>query len=188
VKSVQTTLPREKGRPRSWHPASAVIVRVLIGGTLLYSGLQKAGRTGDLARIIYGYRLLHPELVNLAAITLPWLELLTGTLLLLGLLRRSSAVVACGLFASFTVAVGLAMARGIDAPCGCFSLAPGSERIGWSVLLRDGVLALLAACLVGHSSRFAELDALLEKAGRPSVAPGAMSEAVTTPQEPSGHG
>ncbi len=156
--------PVERKGSRLWnHPAGALGLRLLLAGVLLYAGLHKVGHSADLARIIYGYRLLHPELVNLAGMILPWLEILTGLLLALGLLRRSSAVVACGLFIAFMAAAGLAMARGIDAPCGCFSVASASERIGWGLLARDGLFALLSGCLIVHPSRFAEMDTWLEQ-------------------------
>jgi len=161
-----------------------VAVRLLIGGVLLYSGLQKVGHVENLARIVYGYRVVHPELVNLVAMTLPWLEMLVGALLLLGLLRRSSAVGATGLFGVFVIAVGLAMARGIDAPCGCFSVAAGGERIGWLVLSRVSVLALLSAYLVFHPSRFAEVDALLEKYPPLGMAPALPDVPGSAPERP----
>lgn len=153
------------GRDLLRHPAGAFAARLLLASVLLYAGLAKVGHAADLARIIYGYRLLHPELVDLAGMTLPWLEMLTGVLLLLGLLRPSASAVACGLFVGFVIAAGLAMARGIDAPCGCFSVGSASERIGWELLARDGLFALLSGYLVVHPSRFAEMDALLGPGG-----------------------
>ena len=163
MKPAQAMAPDSKLQRFLWHPAVAIVVRLLLGGILIYTGLQKLDHPHEFARIISNYRILHPQLVNLPAIILPWLEVMVGALLLLGLLRPSSAVIACGLFALFTLALGLAMARGIASPCGCFSTAANSERIGWGVLLRDCVLVLLSAYLIVHPSRFAELDGLLEK-------------------------
>ncbi|NIM05269.1 MAG: DoxX family membrane protein [Armatimonadetes bacterium] len=145
------------------HPIALVVARLTLAAVLLYAGIHKVSHTGELARIIYGYRLLHPELVNLVAMTLPWIELLTGATLLLGLLRRSGAVVACALFGVFILAAGLAMARGIDIPCGCFSVAATSERIGWGLIVRDVVFALLGAYLIFVPLRFAEIDSLLDR-------------------------
>ena len=148
-----------------------MVARLLLAGVLLYAGLGKVGHTGELARVVYGYRILHPDLLNLAAMTLPWVEILTGALLLLGLLRPSAAAVSCGLFSAFIVAAGLAMARGIETPCGCFSMASTSERIGWGLLVRDGILALLSALLILHPSSFLEIDALLEQPRHAIVSP-----------------
>ena len=154
-----------------WHPAGAVIVRLLLGGVWLYAASHKVGHAGDFARMVYGYRVLHPDLVNLAAIAMPWMELVTGTLLVLGLLRRSAALVSCGLFAVFVVAIGLAMARGIDAPCGCFSVEAAGDPIGWFTLLRAAALGLLSAYLIFHPSRVAELDALWDRPARRQPTP-----------------
>jgi len=158
---ISGSRPEGRGSAILWHPAGAVGARLLLSSVLLYAGLSKAGHAGELARIVYGYRILHPDLVNLAAITLPWIELSAGALLLVGLLRPSAAVVAGGLLGAFIVAVGLAMARGIEAPCGCFSLALTGERIGWWLLARDGILALLGVYLVLHPARCLEMDSLL---------------------------
>jgi uncharacterized membrane protein YphA (DoxX/SURF4 family) len=166
---------RRSGRAAGllWHPGAALAARALIGGLFLYTGLHKIGHIADLARIIYSYRLLHMEMVNLAAMGLAWLEVLVGGLLLVGLLRRSAAAVATGMLIAFIGAVWLAMVRGIEGPCGCFSTALGSERIGWPVLARDAVLALLSVYLVWNPHRFAELDMLLEEPRQVSTLPSA---------------
>jgi len=162
-----TKTPPNDARPASflWHPAGAVAARLGVGTVLVYAGLHKMGHAGELARIVYAYRLVHLEMVNLVAMILPWLEMLAGILLVLGLLRRSSALVACALFGLFAAAVGLALFRGIDVLCGCFSLVPGGERIGWGVLLRDGALAVVSACLIAHPSDVAALDAFGSRPG-----------------------
>jgi uncharacterized membrane protein YphA (DoxX/SURF4 family) len=149
------------GVSMTWRSLAGVASRLLLGGILLYSGALKLGHSAELARVINGYRLLHVELVDIPAIALPWLEIVLGALLVLGLLRRSTALLACGLFATFVVAIALAMARGIDTPCGCFSVAAGSEHVGWGVLSRDALLAMLSAYLVVDPSVAWELDTCL---------------------------
>jgi len=163
---AQTLVMSAPARPKYGHPAWALTARLLLGGILVYSSLHKLGHTADLARIAYGYRLLHPELVNLFAFTLPWLELLTGALLLLGLLRHSAALAAMLIMGGFTLATALAMARGIETPCGCFSLAWTGERVGLGVIVRDTALALVAAYLVWYPYRPAELDRLWDRPER----------------------
>lgn len=163
---AQTMVLPAPARPHYAHPAWALGARLLLGGTLVYSSLHKIGQAADLARIAYGYRLLHPELVNLFAFTLPWLELLTGALLLVGLLRHSAALTAMLIMAGFTLATAMAMARGIETPCGCFSLAWTGERVGLEVIVRDTALALVAAYLVWYPYRPAELDRLWDREAR----------------------
>lgn len=150
-----------------WHPAGGLVGRLLVGGLLLYTGWQKVGHGAELARVIYGYRLLDPQLLNLAALSLPWVEVLAGLSLVTGFLRRSGALVAAGLFALFAVAVWLAILRGIEAPCGCFSVT-SAEQIGWAALLRDIALLVLSLYLVRHPSHLAQADARL-LAARPAA-------------------
>ena len=84
---------------------------------------------------------------TLVAVVLPWLEAVAGVLLVTGFWRREAAAVAGVLLAVFVVAVGYALARGIDVEnCGCFTrrTAPAA-RAGWTLIASD--LGLLAASL-----------------------------------------
>jgi uncharacterized membrane protein YphA (DoxX/SURF4 family) len=74
--------------------------------------------------------------------TLPWIELLAGLALVLGVRPRSGAVLVLVLLVGFTVAVGAAWARGLDFECGCFGKASASrigaqkfaENLAWTAL------------------------------------------------------
>ena len=67
--------------------------RVLLGAIFIYASIHKIQEPYEFARIVHGYRLLPPELVNLVAITLPWIEVVTGAFLILGLFTRESALI-----------------------------------------------------------------------------------------------
>ncbi|UCH36441.1 MAG: hypothetical protein JSV65_08835 [Armatimonadota bacterium] len=54
-----------------WHPAGSVLARLLVGGLFVYASAGKIGHTSDFARIIYSYRALDPDLVNMPAMWLP---------------------------------------------------------------------------------------------------------------------
>ncbi|UCH36438.1 MAG: hypothetical protein JSV65_08820 [Armatimonadota bacterium] len=73
--------PRFKFVPLAWHPWLGVAARVVLGGVLICAGIGKAFQPADFARLIYGYHVLHMDLVNLPPLWLPWIELLTGALL-----------------------------------------------------------------------------------------------------------
>ncbi len=105
------------------------------------------------ARVVYRYQVVGPDarlppwVANTVAVTLPWVELVVGLLLVLGVWRREAALVAGVLLAAFVVAVASTLWRGIDIEnCGCFSLGAGGRRAGG--LLIAGDLALLAAAVV----------------------------------------
>jgi hypothetical protein len=69
-----------------------------------------------------------------------------GALLITGILRRPSALLASGLLIGFIILVGITMARGIDTDCGCFGSL--SHRADWWLLLQDGVLLLMSLCVL----------------------------------------
>jgi uncharacterized membrane protein YphA (DoxX/SURF4 family) len=83
---------------------------------------------------------------NALAVVLPWVELLTGALLITGVWRREAAVLAGGMLVMFLVAVSYVLWQGIDvAHCGCFSVGGEGRSAGWTLIASD--LALFAASL-----------------------------------------
>jgi hypothetical protein len=101
--------------------------------------------------------MLHPDLVNLVGITFPWLELVAGLLLVVGVLPRSGALVIAGLLGVFIVAGLLGLVRGLEISCGCFFPFMGDEKLGWDLVVRDGVLLLFAAQIWVWPSSFLSL-------------------------------
>jgi len=132
-------------RAAAWlsHPATGAVCRVLIGGLFIYTSLPKLLRPDEFARLVAGYRILHPDLVNLVGITLPWVELIAGAFLVIGILPQSSAALISALLVLFMAAGVLALARGLEISCGCF-FPIGGDRLTWTTLLRDAVLPALA--------------------------------------------
>src|SRR5205814_189673 len=91
---------------------------------------------------IGNYRLLQHEWNNLLAITLPWIEVAAGLLLIVGIWARASSLVIALMLAVFLAAIGQAIARGLNISCGCFSTVEG-RKVGLVGLAQD--VALLAA-------------------------------------------
>ena len=145
---------RNRGAAILGHPATGGLCRLLIGGIFLYTALPKVLRPDDFARLVSGYRLLYPDLVALAGVTMPWIELITGAFLVIGLIPRSSALVAAGLLAAFMAAGALALLRGLHISCGCFFPLMGDHTLGWDLLLRDAVLLILTLQIVAWPSSF----------------------------------
>ena len=133
--------------------------RLAVGGVFIYASLDKIADPAAFARAVSYYRFLPLALLHPFALVLPWIELVTGLFLVLGVARRGSALLLVLLTVAFMVAIGAALARDLDISCGCFQ-TEGGETVGLSLLLRD-VLLLAAALIVllGPRDRFA-LDAL----------------------------
>ena len=101
---------------------AALAARLVVGAALVYAGASKAaGPAEDFAFILSAYDVLPRDFTLPAAAFLPWIELLTGWALILGLQTRLAAAAAGGLFLCFLGAVGSTVLRGIALPnCGCF--------------------------------------------------------------------
>jgi uncharacterized membrane protein YphA (DoxX/SURF4 family) len=125
------------------NPWFGLACRVLLGGVFIYASLPKLANPAGFAVNVSRYQLLPLSLVNLVALILPWVELLSGALLLVGWLSRSSGILLTLVSAVFLAAVGSAIARGLDIECGCFQVG-GGGKVGWPHFVLDLALLLLA--------------------------------------------
>lgn len=112
---------------------------------MCWAALTKMAATWPFAEGIANYRMLPAQANQLLAVTLPWIEISCGLLLLAGLWTRAAAALSGGLFLTFSIALGVALLRGLDIECGCFGTGSGAKA-GVAGLLID--LAALASCLL----------------------------------------
>ena len=120
-------------------------VRLLIGGVFLYACADKIASPERFAIAVDNYRFLPPQLVNLWAVVLPWLELFLGLFMVLGVFVEASALLSAMMYLSFFVALAAALSKGLDISCGCFELDEAESRIGKLYLVRD--FSLMVASL-----------------------------------------
>lgn len=130
---------------RAGVPAWIVRVgRLVLGVILIAAGFGKVTDPAAFATQIRHFAILPAGLENLPAITLPWVELVCGLALLTGVRARSAAWLGAALLVTFTLAVGSAMARGLDIECGCFGTADAT-RVGVPKLVENLAFTALAA-------------------------------------------
>jgi uncharacterized membrane protein YphA (DoxX/SURF4 family) len=125
------------------------VLRLILGGVLIYSGFSKAiGPTAEFAAALAAYKVLPQALIPTIAAVWPWLELLVGTYLLAGYLTRLFALVAVGMFLIFVLVLASAKLRGIDpGSCGCFGMFL-TLTIGQTLSLDTLFLALASTLTV----------------------------------------
>jgi putative oxidoreductase len=138
----------------SWsgHRWLAVPVRLYLGGLFIAACVHKIGHPASFAVDVATYRLLPLSTINLFAVIVPWVELMVGLMLVLGIRVRAAALVTSGLMASFMIALGWALVQGLDMSCGCFASQAAAEYdpISWRTMLRDATwlaLGLYVMCL-----------------------------------------
>ncbi len=114
--------------------------------------MDPAGSVSDVA----AYRVLPTWAEEAVGLSLPWVEVGLGTLLVLGAWVRPVAGLTLLLLAVFLAGMVSARARGLDIPCGCFGV--GSGRIGAVELARDVGLMALAGFVLWKGNRSWGLD------------------------------
>ena len=127
------------------------VLRLVVGGIFVYAGVVKIFDPAKFANDVANYQLLPSALVNFVAITLPWVETVVGILMVMGFWLPGSALVITGLMGVFLVAIGQALARGLDIRCGCFGTIEAG-KIDALTLTRDVALFVCAAWLCWRAS------------------------------------
>jgi len=118
--------------------------QIAVGLVFLAAALPKIGDPGSFALSVHYFRIVPLAIENLIAVSLPWVELVAGLALVLGIRAREGGVIVTAMMAVFTVAVASALARGLDFECGCFGTGDGA-RVGAGKLFENTGLLLLAA-------------------------------------------
>ena len=130
--------------PKTKSQVAGLIARVMLGAWFLYSGGLKIFGT-DLDRFtrdIANYQMVKPPLDAIAAYSVPWLEVIAGLCLLLGILRRGAILTIAGLVVVFSISIGWAWFHKLDITCGCHGgdapiqyWAKVAEFLGYFILL-----------------------------------------------------
>jgi len=121
-----------------------VVLRWILGLTFIYASYHKIIDPAQFAKVIYGYELVPAAVINLVAIILPFLELIAGIALILGIYPRSAVLIINVLLVGFIVLLSVNLIRGHEFDCGCFAFEEyGQASNNRSLLLRDIIYLLL---------------------------------------------
>jgi len=119
-------------------PAIDFAARIYLGVIFIYAAWGKILDPYSFAVAIATYQMTPQSLINLMAIILPWLELVTGILLIVGFQTRVQAILINGMMVMFIIAIAYAVYRGLDmGTCGCFASEEAAEEISMSTVWRD---------------------------------------------------
>jgi len=147
-----------------------LLVRLVLGGLFIYMGAMKIADPVDFLRMIRAYGLAPetpPYFLNGTAIVLPWLEVVCGIALVLGLWVRGATALIVIMLLAFTPvvlmrALQIHSAEGtpffkITFDCGC---GTGVEIIWIKLCKNTGLFLLSVLALLSRSRRF-RLTALI---------------------------
>jgi len=132
-----------------WRAWVGLLARLVLGITYLVAGIDKGVNLEQTKRATRAFQILPYDLANLWGTFMPFLEVVLGVLLIIGLLTRFTAVLGGLLMVAFIIGIASVWARGISIECGCFGGGGASATTHYPVdLLRDTGLLLCAAWLV----------------------------------------
>jgi uncharacterized membrane protein YphA (DoxX/SURF4 family) len=139
-----THLQDEKGWPRN---TFLLLLRLGLAAVFIGAAVPKIQAPDLFALNIHNYQMLPAWAVNVSAVILPWLELLIGVGLAVGVWSRACAATMAALMLVFMVALATAAVRGLSIACGCFDVGEeaGQSSLLWAAL-RD--LAFLVAAWI----------------------------------------
>ncbi len=156
----------------------ALVVRLFLGGYFIYTGFTKILDPVAFLKAVRLFDLL-PEspavYLNGTAVVLPWLEVICGVALVLGLFRRGAAALIAGMLCVFTPAIflrALAMMKTdglsffeVEFDCGC---GTGHEII-WIKLCKNTGLFLLAVAALASRSTCLCASSLFDRGKAPAA-------------------
>ena len=126
--------------------------RLIVGGVFIWAGVSKIADPLSFAHNVRNYQLVGQTLSFLTAIFLPWVELIAGLWLIVGLYPKSSALLISCLLFFFIVLVAITMARGLNVDCGCFGTF--SRRADIWLIAEDSLWLALSLVLLFSPSNY----------------------------------
>ena len=131
------------------HPLFILCLRIALGLVFILASTDKILKPDNFAKNIANYRVLPYEYINAVAIALPWLEIITGSLLLVGIWIRANALLTSSMLLVFIFAIAQALWLDLDISCGCFNTDPAAHKMTrwtlyWDILwLSWGTILLI---------------------------------------------
>jgi uncharacterized membrane protein YphA (DoxX/SURF4 family) len=140
-----------------------LLARVVLGVLFIIASFDKVSNPVAFAVSVDSYKLLPHNAALVVATVLPWTELISGMLLVLGVWHRGAGLLLFGMLVVFTVAVGSALVRDLDISCGCFTHDPNAAKIGWQKILENLGLIGLSLLVTLSQSSWLSMENMMKK-------------------------
>ena len=125
----------------------ALVLRVVLGGSFLYTGALHVLNARDFVQAIANYELLPPIGTLLLGLYLPWVEIFAALGVLARRLYPGALVALGGMLLVFLGAIVSAWQRGLDISCGCFREAEKITTHFPQLVARDAAMLAAVAAL-----------------------------------------
>tara|TARA_Y100000590_G_C15468130_1_gene919105 strand:+ start:318 stop:803 length:486 start_codon:yes stop_codon:yes gene_type:complete len=99
-----------------------LVSRFILGLIFIYASIDKIINPIEFSKTIDNYHFSPYYLNNIAALIIPWIELIIGLCLLFGVFLNGASFISILLLVFFIILLSQALYRGININCGCFDL------------------------------------------------------------------
>ena len=103
---------------KSWN--LPLIFRFILGVIFIYASYSKILDPVAFSNNIHNYHFTPTFVENLLALIIPWIELIVGVFLIIGVFLEGTISITIGMLIFFIFILSQAVFRGIDVHCGCF--------------------------------------------------------------------
>ncbi len=132
-------------------------IRLFVGLIFILAAITKVSDPQGFSQSIYNYKLMPDFIINFLAIAFPWIELVTGLLIIFGISVKENAAILSGLLVVFIIAIAISLARGLNIDCGCFGTV-GGTKVGLQKILENVGLLILGLILIKFDSDYLSLS------------------------------
>lgn len=134
------------------NPYTAVVFRLVLGVSFIMASMSKIPYPAEFSENVAGFQMVPFLGVNFWSLVMPWMELIAGLFLILGIRTRAASSIIGGLLVLFIVGLTLNLIKDAPINCGCFESV--GEPIGWELVLRDVVMLVMAMQIILYDRLF----------------------------------
>ncbi len=118
-----------------------MVLRIALGIVFIYASADKILNPSSFAKIIYGYDIFPLLLINIIAITVPFIELVTGLFLIFKIYQKPALLIINFFLSFFIIILSYNLLRGHEFDCGCFTVVgTGHIYTTGQFIIRDLIL------------------------------------------------
>lgn len=128
------------------NPVAILIFRIVVGYIFVSFGISKIADPALFAKEIANYDFTPLWTLNLIALTLPWIELTTGLMLIFGVSLKANSILISLMLLLFIFMVAVAWGRGLDINCGCSSINP--TRVGLPKIIENTIFLIMCILIM----------------------------------------
>src|SRR5438105_11653304 len=105
------------------NPWLTIRVQIALGVFFVAAALPKIVDPPSFAHMVYNYRIVPGAAINLMALVMPWIELLSGLALILGIWTGTARTIVAALLVTFIIAILINLARDNAIDSGLFGVS-----------------------------------------------------------------